>query len=381
MSSIGFPSEHDHLPLSSGSSSNHANGDSQFYSAAFDTSASFTMNPLSSHPPRTPRTSVIANNTPAFGGSVYETKEEAEEGDAVEASEIDEEEDRVKEAENRIRKEEVWKEMFLTSYGRDKAFKIIQYSIRVYLLFHAHISVGRLLRRSQRPELDAGFLKRLTATASGLSLTRKTLLLFNWLQPLTEIMAQQSVPFSAEQSTETTKKAQRPFLHMVLYAPPPVLLELVNAIADDIATWSKLGLLGKKLGERAGRISDWCWFLSTLVGLVENAVQRQVMRSREQEVEGRLYDESLTGATAKSKPKSTKIDEKELARLQKQDYWLQISRAKLFMDLIFVSYELFYIRRAKDTVKAFAGLSSAILSSAKAYNRHKSSLLKSALSS
>lgn len=91
----------------------------------------------------------------------------------------------------------------------------------------------------------------------------------------------------------------------------------------------------------------------------------------------------MTGATAKSKPKSTKIDEKELGRLQKQDYWLQVSRAKLIMDLIFVcectptedgtrkknitytmeltAYELFYIKRARDTVKAFTGLSSAIL--------------------
>lgn len=218
-------------------------------------------------------------------------------------------------------------------------------------------------------------MKRLTSTASGLSTTRlelfmesgnqsltssyrKTLLLFNWLQPLTDIMAQQTVPFSAEQSTEATKKSQRPFLHMLLYAPPPVLLELVNAISDDVATWSRLGLLGRKVGERAGRISDWCWFLSTLVGLVENTLERGVITSRQHEgkcpliryevqsgdsciflpslVEGRLYNESMTGATAKSKGKSTKVDEKELARLQNKDYWLQISRAKLIMDLIFV---------------------------------------------
>lgn len=53
-------------------------------------------------------------------------------------------------------------------------------------------------------------------------------------------------------------------------------------------------------------------------------------------VESRLYSESMTGATAKSKPKTSKLDEKELSRLQKQDYWLQVSRAKLAMDLIFV---------------------------------------------
>lgn len=53
-------------------------------------------------------------------------------------------------------------------------------------------------------------------------------------------------------------------------------------------------------------------------------------------MEGRLYNESMTGVTAKSKGKSTEKDEKELARLQNKDLWLQISRAKLMMDLIFV---------------------------------------------
>jgi hypothetical protein len=43
----------------------------------------------------------------------------------------------------------------------------------------------------------------------------------------------------------------------------------------------------------------------------------------------------MTGATSKSKGKSTKLDERELARLQRRDYWLQISRTKLLMDLIF----------------------------------------------
>lgn len=53
-------------------------------------------------------------------------------------------------------------------------------------------------------------------------------------------------------------------------------------------------------------------------------------------MESRLYTESMTGATAKSKPKASRIDERELARLRTKDYWLQISRTKLVMDLIFV---------------------------------------------
>ena len=53
-------------------------------------------------------------------------------------------------------------------------------------------------------------------------------------------------------------------------------------------------------------------------------------------VEGRLYSESMSGATSKSNPAANKLDEKELARLQRQDYWIQITRLKLLMDLIFV---------------------------------------------
>jgi len=88
MTPIGIPSAENHFEQS--------NEDSQYYSAAFDTSASFTMNPLSPHPPRTPRSH----------------KEESRK--SVQRTEMDEE--------RRVRKEDVWREVFLTSYGRDKAF-------------------------------------------------------------------------------------------------------------------------------------------------------------------------------------------------------------------------------------------------------------------
>lgn len=117
-----------------------------------------------------------------------------------------------------------------------------------------------------------------------------------------------------------------------------MLLELVNGIADDLSTWSKLGLFGKKFGDRVGRLADWCWFLTTIVGLVENGVERQInehMQSQGRLVElnlsviidvdyhlaqSRLYKESMSGATGKSKPKTSKLDERDLARLRKQEY-------------------------------------------------------------
>ncbi|PPQ65219.1 hypothetical protein CVT26_000196 [Gymnopilus dilepis] len=370
MSSISFP----------GHSGTDPHPEDQFYTPSFDTS-SFQMNPLSSHPPRTPRTSLHASTSHHYSASIYEEKEPQEQHIEVEDVEIDPEEERVKVAEKRVKREEVWREMFLTSNGRDKAFKLIQYSIRLGLAFHDSMTNTRLFRRPSRPPWEQNIVQRLQSTASGFSFTRKLLLLFNWLGPLNQILAQQSVPFSAEVSAEKTRKIEKPLLHTILYAPPPLLLELVNAIADDVATWSRLGLLGKKLGSRAERFSDWCWFLSTLVHLVENSVERQMIGSLQAEVEGRLYSESMTGATAKSKPKASKIDEKELSRLRTQDYWLQVTRTKLLMDLIFVSYELFSIRRGRDAVKAFTGLTSAALSSAKLFDRHKNILMKTILTS
>lgn len=102
--------------------------------------------------------------------------------------------------------------------------------------------------------------------------------MFNWLTPLTSILAETSAPISAHDG----KPASKPLLHTFLHAPPPVLLELVNGFADDAATLSKLGLLGKRTGERAGHFADWCWFASTLVNLVENQVERSIIVTSQQ---------------------------------------------------------------------------------------------------
>ncbi|KAL1738839.1 hypothetical protein HDZ31DRAFT_50366 [Schizophyllum fasciatum] len=376
------------------------------------------MNPLSSHPPRTPRTSVISSSTYVYGASVYEDAPSHAMAEKVEvkeevydpADEPDEDDATAAAAAKQVRREDVWREMIITSDGRDKAFKLIQYTIRTYLLFHNPI-VARM-------QWKTPWVKRLDDTASGLSFSRKTLLLFNWLSPLTTIMsAQQAVPFSSDTSKPTTSPlnekgtatngfapnppsraklaaksaAQRtkPFLQALLYAPPPVLLELVQAMADDASTFARLGLLSKKFGERAGRFSDWCWLLATLAGLVENAVERSVIVNLKDEgewiacvdhhaVQARLYAESMSGATNRSLPKASKHDERELGRLDKRDYWLTITRTKLLMDLIFVSYDLFRVKRGKKSIQTFAGLTSGILSSMKLFDRHRGQLLKKA---
>ena len=117
MSSISFPGQ----PIGSRSSEL---SDEQFYTPSYDTSA-FQMNPLSSHPPRTPRVSIngsALHSSHMYSSATYEEEKVVEEPPQEDSSEIDEDEDRLKAAEQRLSREEVWREMFLTSYGRDKAF-------------------------------------------------------------------------------------------------------------------------------------------------------------------------------------------------------------------------------------------------------------------
>ncbi|KIK30513.1 hypothetical protein PISMIDRAFT_670548 [Pisolithus microcarpus 441] len=419
MSSIPFPNPSD--DLGSSPDALHDSIHSQFYSPpSFDVSGSFQMNPLSAHPPRTPRSSTSITPTSSshsrplsahFGSvntSVYDEKEEdtqhtradavqdhtaGDDGDEL-AYELDEEDLRVKAADNKVPPREVWRDILSTSYGRDKAFKVMQYSIRVYLLFHT-----KLLFRNGRSPWQHAMVRRLESARSGFSFTRKMLILFNWLTPLSTILAQKTVPyasldgsfFSHPIADAPAKKPpsspfagqllSHPFLQALLAAPPPVLLDLVNGLSDDIYTLSRLGLVGQKTGARAARFADWCWFFGTLVGLVQNGIETSIVEGQQREVENRAYQESMSGATSKSQPKASKVDEKELTRLQRKTHWLKLTRTKLVMDLIFVSYDVFRLSRGKDVIQSFTGLVAAILSSLKLYDKYKSALVTKLLSS
>ena len=86
----------------------------------------------------------------------------------------------------------VWREIIKTSAGRDKAFvsckcchspsrselfffttqKVMQYSLKVYLLFHTTVGTSRFLVRRAKAPWESDLLQRLESTVSGLSLTR-----------------------------------------------------------------------------------------------------------------------------------------------------------------------------------------------------------------
>lgn len=69
-----------------------------------------------------------------------------------------------------------------------------------------------------------------------------------------------------------------------------------------------------------------------------------------------MYADSMTGATAKSKPRVSKIDKCELSQLQRQDYRLQVLRAKLLMDLIFVCASLSLSLQHKSGLMGYSNI-------------------------
>lgn len=128
MSTVSFPG---------GASHTHSHSTStqeDFFGSSYNPSSSFQVNPLSHHPPRTPRTSVIsaASQSYVYGSEIYGSstsqQEETQEKPAA-AAEYEEEEvaedveDTVsQETAKKVKTPEVWREMLKTSSGRDKAF-------------------------------------------------------------------------------------------------------------------------------------------------------------------------------------------------------------------------------------------------------------------
>ena len=113
MSSVSFPAASHY-----GISSIHSNVEDEDapYRSGFDITHGIQMNPLSQHPPRTPRPSTVYSSgydLPAASPRQPPTNPD-----------VEEEEEHVDDhpARPRARNEEVWREIVKTSDGRDKAF-------------------------------------------------------------------------------------------------------------------------------------------------------------------------------------------------------------------------------------------------------------------
>jgi len=249
----------------------------------------------------------------------------------------------------------------------------------VYLWFHANT-----LRK-----FGTDFNKRLRSVMSGFSLVRKCLIMFNWLTPLLEITNPPPLPYTDGDSLASKRQQKRSLLHRFLHASPPTLIDFANFLADDTYTLHRLGLFPDWVGYRADRTASWLWFLGTLAGLVEVETDIAAVEALMKDLDNRIYDVELDSKTTGRSGKkgsdlvpngqpnnvdlSVGVEEAEagLHKLKKQSQGLKITRWKLLMDLIFVSYEVFRVNRFREAALTFSGLASAVLSSWKLYDKQR----------
>ena len=120
MSSITFPGGTPSYHHASAAAFDHP--DPQSHTPSFDNvSDVFRMNPLSHHPPRTPRQSVTASSASAYGVEAYNPLDETPETKELYEEDSEDEDDKARtQAEGKVKKEEIWRDLLTTSNGRDK---------------------------------------------------------------------------------------------------------------------------------------------------------------------------------------------------------------------------------------------------------------------
>ncbi|WVQ69737.1 uncharacterized protein L199_007957 [Kwoniella botswanensis] len=206
-----------------------------------------------------------------------------------------------------------------TSKGRDKVLKCIQYSLRTYLYLLSLISRIRPLS----PWFKSNS-KRMKIAISGLSMTRKCLLLLNPLHPLSDLL-------SHEPMSPRTLVGH--------------LIDLFSALSDDIYCLAKLGLVGKRTGKIADVWANRFWLLTTIMGLYK------------------LHIKTIP----KIANSSASLDKRR--NELKETNW---TNRKLLADLAFVSYDVFELNfpLLEEPMKCFTGLLSGLISTFKLYDQH-----------
>ncbi|WWC89693.1 uncharacterized protein L201_004618 [Kwoniella dendrophila CBS 6074] len=204
-----------------------------------------------------------------------------------------------------------------TSKGRDKVLKCLQYSLRTYLYLLTLITRIRPLSKWFKSNS-----KRVKIAVSGLSLTRKCLLLLNPLHPLSDLLSNE--PMSAKTLVGH-------------------LIDLFSCISDDIYCLAKLGLVNKRTGDWGDKWSNRLWLLTTLMGLYK--------------LHFKTIPKIANSACSVEKRRNELSDAK----------W---TNRKYIADLFFVSYDVFEpdYPNFGEPMKCFTGLLAGLISAFKLYD-------------
>ncbi|KAJ3035971.1 hypothetical protein HDV00_003265 [Rhizophlyctis rosea] len=258
----------------------------------------------------------------------------------------------------------ILRKILLTNDGRDKILKCTQYSLKLFLIFHLTYSKYFPASTSQ---------KYLTTKSviSQLSLTRKIIRTGASLNSYSELL-------EALQERTTTKGGLTPTQQTrnslaVLNA----LIGIVNALADDIICYGKLGILPPKIVKPATPLADQLWFLTIFLDvyeLMQNIRDKQIALSSLTSAPIALNTngvpvDAIDSALADHSPE----DKLKKRKLQNDLFMANVSLTKLGADFVFCGVDVFGLRLAgwSEEVQTVAGLVSAVLGTYKLWLKNR----------
>ncbi|VVT58018.1 uncharacterized protein SAPINGB_P005996 [Magnusiomyces paraingens] len=265
--------------------------------------------------------------------------------------------------------------VFNTKDGKDKIIKIIQYTFRVVLwadatkLLHKTLlgstsskTTSRKLRLTKAAVLYLLAIKWARTMVPQLSMFRKIMRMGNWMEPLHLLL--HSVPVRILRSRNIKANI---LTHDVLDA----VIELYNAIFDDIYLFFKLGLVLKdrpKLGHKADLHANYAWLAAIALAFFgeHSNLWSQARRHTRIAAEQALYQDAETLTPVQTQVVSDlALEQYKVAQKRKISL---LNSTKLTCDLVFCIIDIFEAN-THPLIATGTGLTSALIGYYKIYHK------------
>ncbi|GAA6003697.1 uncharacterized protein JCM10292_000691 [Rhodotorula paludigena] len=268
--------------------------------------------------------------------------------------------------------------------GRDAALRLLQYTLRLSLY----------LRKSA---FTRSLHVRLLAVVSALAALRRLLALHHLASTLPFPPFQGSI----NDSSSTARKAAQPPSPSRLSQLLSLLrstLDLVALLSDNLYLFSRLGLapLSPRTTARVDKLSDYAALVAALAGLAQVQSARAKLydlgrRTRRRAVadekrleelefwearkgEGKAGDAVERASEEKRLRERIRVERRTLRGLRTQLSEHRWERVRLVAEGVFAAYDALDLETASESVKSWAGVTSASIEFLQAWLRHSASL-------
>ncbi|KAJ3280844.1 hypothetical protein HDU76_009071 [Blyttiomyces sp. JEL0837] len=286
----------------------------------------------------------------------------------------------------------VIRKILLINDGRDKVLKVIQYGAKavLWLQLIEHISALASNLKTKLPPSQARMLdllldssvsdpndkekkpkrqstqSRLQKLIPHLSMARKIVRLFHFLEPFNELCEFNYSDLHPSSSTLTRSQFRLHWISLVAH-----IAGIVNDVSDDAIAFSKMGILEKSWATWCTPISDRLWMLSIFIDVHEISVGWIGLSGRLRELNRRL--KAVGGGSEKdSAERQGFLIEKQ--KIMQKLHVYRLSLIKLSADFVFCFYDVAGLGDRggwNEGWQVFSGLTAACFGTWKLFVKHK----------